>query len=251
MALHTTDSAQTGNTLPDDISSPLLEAQSLSLRHAGGTGVDDISLSLRRGDIIGLLGLNGAGKSTTLRLLCGVLVPDSGSVHVNGLSLTEAPLQARAQIGYLPDQPPLYDDMRVREYLTLTGRIRGLDRRRTTLRLSQIIEQCALGDVQHRIIGTLSKGFRQRIGLAQALIHEPAVVLLDEPANGLDPQQMDGMRQLIADVGRDQTLIFSTHLLAEVTATCNRVAIIHSGRLVADRPCSGDDLAAVFQEATS
>lgn len=251
MALHTPDSAQAGDATPADTCAPLLEAHSLSLRHSSDAGVADISLSLQRGDIVGLLGLNGAGKSTTLRLLCGALVPDAGSVQVNGYSMSDNPLQARAQIGYLPDQPPLYDDMRVSEYLTLTGRIRGLDRATTAKRLSSIIDQCALGDVRRKIIGTLSKGFRQRIGLAQALIHEPAVVLLDEPANGLDPQQMEGMRQLISDIGRNQTIIFSTHLLAEVKATCNRVAIIHSGRLVADRPCNGDDLETVFQEATS
>ncbi len=249
MALHTSDSEQAGETPPTDSGSPLLEARGLNLQHAGGAGVSDLSLQLQRGDIVGLLGLNGAGKSTTLRLLCGALVPDSGSVHVSGYSLADAPLQARARIGYLPDQPPLYNDMRVSEYLTLTGRIRGLDRQQTAIRRTQIIDQCDLGDVQGKIIGTLSKGFRQRVGLAQALIHEPAVVLLDEPANGLDPQQMEGMRQLIADIGKEQAIIFSTHLLNEVTATCNRVAIIHAGRLTSDRPYHGEELETVFQEA--
>ena len=251
MALQTPAPAQTDGTAHTDDSAPLLEARGLTLRHGSNAGVRDISLSLQRGDIVGLLGLNGAGKSTTLRLLCGALVPDAGTIQVNGFSMAENPLQARARIGYLPDQPPLYDDMRVNEYLTLSGRIRGLDRRTTALRLSRIVEQCALGEVQRKIIGTLSKGYRQRIGLAQALIHEPAVVLLDEPANGLDPQQMDGMRTLIRDIGQSQTIIFSTHLLAEVTATCTRVAIIHDGQLVADRSDIGDDLESLFHEAIS
>lgn len=251
MALLTPTPAQAPDTASIDTSAPLLEARSLTLRHGSDAGVRDISLSLQRGDIVGLLGLNGAGKSTTLRMLCGALVPDAGTVQINGYSMAENPLQARAQIGYLPDQPPLYDDMRVKEYLTLAGRIRGLDRQTTAKRLSRIVEQCALGDVQGKIIGTLSKGYRQRIGLAQALIHEPAVVLLDEPANGLDPQQMEGMRSLIREIGRSQTIIFSTHLLSEVTVTCTRVAIIHDGQLVADRSGIGDDLETLFLEAIS
>lgn len=251
MVLHTHDTALTGNAMHADTPDLLLQAQSLTLTHGDKGGVDDLSLELRRGDVVGLLGLNGAGKSTTLRMLCGALVPDAGTVQIDGFSMAEHPLQARARIGYLPDQPPLFDDMRVSEYLTLTGRIRGLDRQTTARRQSLIIEQCALGEVQGRIIGTLSKGYRQRIGLAQALIHEPAVVLLDEPANGLDPQQMEGMRNLIREIGRNQTIIFSTHLLSEVTATCSRVAIIHEGRLVADQPNVSDDLEAIFLGAIS
>lgn len=249
MALQTPDTVLASNAAPADIPDLLLEAKSLTLRHGNGAGVEGISFELRRGDIVGLLGLNGAGKSTTLRLLCGALMPDAGSVSINGFSMTDNPLQARAHIGYLPDQPPLYDDMRVSEYLTLTGRIRGLDRQTTLRRRSRVIEQCALGDVQGRIIGTLSKGYRQRIGLAQALIHEPAVVLLDEPANGLDPQQMEGMRNLIREVGESQAIIFSTHQLAEVSATCSRVAIIHGGKLVANRPEIDSGLEALFLEA--
>ncbi|ASJ71173.1 ABC transporter ATP-binding protein [Granulosicoccus antarcticus] len=251
MALHTKSLADAADTSGARNTTPLLEAQGLTLRHSDATGISDISLSLYRGDIVGLLGLNGAGKSTTLRILCGVLVPDQGSVVINGQSMSDNPLQARAQVGFLPDQPPLYDDMRVCEYLTLTGRIRGLKGKRLKTRQLQLIEQCALGDVQRKIIGTLSKGFRQRVGLAQALIHEPAVVLLDEPANGLDPQQMDGMRKLISDIGQQQAILFSTHLLSEATAICNRVAIIHEGKLVADRPANGDDLQQIFQGAIS
>ncbi len=251
MDLHTTDIAAATDIRDVSTGSPLLEARGLSVRLGAESGVRDISLSLQRGDIVGLLGLNGAGKSTTLRMLSGVMVPDEGSVIINGLSMADNALQARAQVGYLPDQPPLYDDMRVCEYLFLTGRIRGLQGKRLKDRQALVIEQCALGDVQRKIIGTLSKGYRQRIGLAQALIHEPAVVLLDEPANGLDPQQMDSMRTLIRQVGERQAILFSTHLLSEATATCNRIAIIHDGKLVADRPVAGDDLQQLFQETTS
>ena len=251
MDLHTTDMTAAADLMDVSTGTPLLEARGLSVRLGADKGVRNISLTLQRGDIVGLLGLNGAGKSTTLRMLCGVLVPDEGSVTVNGLSMADDALQARAQVGYLPDQPPLYDDMRVCEYLSLTGRIRGLQGKRLKDRQALVIEQCALGDVQRKIIGTLSKGYRQRIGLAQALIHEPAVVLLDEPANGLDPQQMDSMRTLIRQIGERQAILFSTHLLSEATATCNRIAIIHDGKLVADRPASGDDLQQLFQETTS
>ncbi len=251
MDLHTSDIADAVDFMDVSTGTPLLEARGLSVRLGADSGVRDISLTLQRGDIVGLLGLNGAGKSTTLRMLCGVLVPDEGSVIVNGLSMADEPLQARAQVGYLPDQPPLYDDMRVCEYLSLTGRIRGLQGKRLKDRQAQLIEQCALGDVQRKIIGTLSKGYRQRIGLAQALIHEPAVVLLDEPANGLDPQQMDSMRSLIRQIGEQQAILFSTHLLSEATATCNRIAIIHDGKLVADCPAAGNDLQQLFQETTS
>ncbi len=229
----------------------VLVADKLNRRLSESASVNDISFSLARGDVLGLLGLNGAGKSTTLRMLCGVLVPDSGSVSVKGLSMEDHPLVAREHIGYLPDQPPLYNDMRVSEYLKLAGQIRGLKATKLRSRQTAITEQCDLGDVQHKLIGTLSKGFRQRVGLAQALIHEPAVVLLDEPSNGLDPQQMEGMRRLISDIAQSQAIIFSTHLLSEAKAICNRIAIIHAGRLVADRPADGTDLELIFHGATS
>ena len=229
----------------------LLDASNLCLRHSDAAAVNNISLRMQRGDIVGLLGLNGAGKSTTLRMLCGVLVPNSGSISVNGYDMAERPLLARAHIGFLPDQPPLYNDMRVHEYLTLTGRIRGLKGSVLRERHETVLTQCALTDVTKKIIGTLSKGYRQRVGLAQALIHDPALVLLDEPSNGLDPQQMESMRALIKQIGQTQGIIFSTHLLSEVTATCNRVAIMHEGNLVADRSSLGEDLEATFRAATT
>ena len=213
--------------------------------------VSDISLRLYTGDTLGLLGLNGAGKSTTLKMLCGMLAPDSGSVTVNGYSMLESPLQARAQVGFLPDQPPLYNDMRVSEYLRLCGQIRGLRGKKLRLRQDEVTEQCSLGDVQGKLIGTLSKGYRQRAGLAQAMIHEPAVLLLDEPSNGLDPQQLDGLRQLIRHYASDHAVIFSTHLLSEAQTVCNRIAVIHDGKLVADQPADGADLETLFRGATT
>lgn len=221
-------------------------------RHLDSTlAVSDISLSLFAGDTLGLLGLNGAGKSTTLKILCGMLAPDSGSVTINGYSMLESPLQARAQIGFLPDQPPLYNDMRVVEYLRLCGRIRGLRGQQLRLRQSTVTEQCSLGDVQRKLIGSLSKGYRQRVGLAQAMIHQPAVLLLDEPSNGLDPKQLDGMRQLISDYANEHAVVFSTHLLSEAQATCNRIAVIHEGKLVADQAADGADLESLFRGVTA
>lgn len=231
--------------VPDSV----LQANALHRTLGTHAAVTDISLNLARGDVLGLLGLNGAGKSTTLRMLCGMLVPDSGQVTVNGHSMMEEPLQARAQIGFLPDQPPLYDDMRVSEYLQLCAQIHALKGAMMTSRMASVVEQCALGDVQNKLIAALSKGYRQRVGLAQAIIHQPAVLLLDEPGNGLDPQQLDAMRELIRRYADENAVVFSTHLLAEAQSTCNRIAIIHEGRLVADEPAHGAELDALFRGA--
>lgn len=229
----------------------VLEARALHRHLDDKLVVSDVSLQLNAGDTLGLLGLNGAGKSTTLRMLCGMLAPDSGSITVNGYSMLESPLQARAQIGFLPDQPPLYNEMRVSEYLSLCGQIRGLTGQALSLRQSQVIEQCSLASVQKKLIGTLSKGYRQRVGLAQAMIHKPRVLLLDEPSNGLDPQQLDGMRQLIRDYANNHAVVFSTHLLSEAQAICNRIAVIHQGKLVTDQASDGADLEALFRGATA
>ncbi|MFK8075098.1 MAG: ABC transporter ATP-binding protein [Granulosicoccus sp.] len=226
-----------------------LQATSLHKRLSANAAVSNISLNLQRGEVLGLLGLNGAGKTTTLRMLSGVLVPDSGTVSIDGFSLSGQPLHARSRLGYLPDQPPLYDDLRVHEYLILAGKIRGLGGKQLQKRQSTVIEQCMLGPVVGKHIGALSKGYKQRVGLAQALIHEPALLLLDEPSNGLDPQQLEGMRALITDVAATSAVILSTHLLSEAQAICNRVAIIHEGRLVTDQASSGEDLERIFQGA--
>jgi len=226
-----------------------LQANGLHRVLGNDIAVSDVSLSLSRGDVLGLLGLNGAGKSTTLKMLCGMLVPDKGTVIVNGYSMNEQPLKARAQIGFLPDQPPLYNDMRVSEYLTLCGQIRGLTGSTLASQLLSTIERCSLGEVRQKLIATLSKGYRQRVGIAQAIIHQPEVVLLDEPSNGLDPQQLEGMRELIRRYAEDHAVVFSTHLLAEAQACCNRVAIIHEGKLTVDTPVAGADLDTLFHGA--
>jgi len=228
----------------------VLSAVSLSRKLSEKASVSDISLDIKRGDIVALLGLNGAGKTTTLRMLSGVLTPDEGTITINGHSLTDSPIEARRQIGFLPDQPPLYNSMRVNEYLTLAGRIRGLKGNRLTERQSTVTEQCMLESVNKNLISTLSKGYRQRVGLAQALIHQPALLLLDEPSNGLDPQQLDSMRNLIIETGKSTAVILSTHLLSEAKTSCNRIAIIHDGKLVADRAANGGDLEHIFHGAT-
>lgn len=227
----------------------LLNAANLCRSLGATAAVDDVSIHLQRGDVLGLLGLNGAGKSTTLRMLCGMLVPDSGTVSIAGYAMAEQPLKARARIGFLPDQPPLYNDMRVHEYLRLCGQIRGLKGALLARNQAFITEQCALEEVNTKLIGNLSKGFRQRVGLAQAMIHEPDVLLLDEPSNGLDPQQLDTMRTLIRAYAKNHAVVFSTHLLAEAQAICNRVAIIHKGKLVADTTTDGANLEELFRRS--
>ncbi len=231
----------------------LLQAEGLARSHGQVESVRELSLKLARGDVMALLGLNGAGKSTTLRLLCGVLAPDAGNVTVVGHSLEDEPLAARGCLGYLPDHPPLYPDMRVRDYLVLAARLRRVPPTEVKGQVENVLARCDLESVGARRIRQLSKGFRQRVGLAQAVIHEPAVVLLDEPGSGLDPQQMEGMRELITSLGRHGAVIFSTHLLGEAEAVCNRVAVMHEGTLVADQPIDTDRqaLASLFTNLTS
>lgn len=237
---------------PSDV---LLDARGLGRRYGaggGGTagGVRDVTLALRAGDVLGLLGLNGAGKSTTLRLLAGVLAPDAGSVTIAGHSLEDAPLEARARLGYLPDLPPLYPDMRVDDYLAHAARLRRLKGAALAAAVDRAVERCRLGDVRRRRIEVLSKGYRQRVGLAQALVHEPSVLLLDEPGSGLDPQQTEELRALVTDYGREHAVVLSTHLLHEAQSVCNRVAVVHEGRLVAERAADGAELETLFAELT-
>jgi len=211
----------------------LLQANALTREISPSAKVADVSLTLRRGDVLGLLGLNGAGKSTTLKMLAGLLVPDEGDIFIHGESLAEQPLKARAHLGYLPDTPPLYPDMRVASYLKLTAQLRRVPRKQIKSAVSYALETCDLGSVSRHRIAALSKGFRQRVGLAQAIIHRPKLILLDEPSNGLDPHQMQGMRQLIKNLGEDASVVFSTHLLPEAIAVCNHIAVMHNGRIVA------------------
>ncbi len=242
--------------------SSLLEARELTRylpgarRDAASPIVDALSLSLQSGDVLGLLGLNGAGKSTTLRMLAGCLTPHAGSVHVAGHSMSDEPAAARAALGYLADRPPLYDDMRVEPYLRFTAALRNMPRRDINHAVQAVIEECQLADIARRRNGRLSKGQRQRVGIAQAIIHRPSVVLLDEPGSGLDPQQQDELRQLIRRLGHDRTVVFSTHVLSEVQACCTRIAVIHGGRLMAEHdllaePSARDELADLFHQIVS
>ena len=209
-------------------------------------GVHGVTLALRRGDVLGLLGLNGAGKSTTLKLLAGVLAPDSGTLRIAGHSMTDAPLEARARLGYLPDVPPLHPDMRVGAFLAHAARLRRLTGGAIAEAVARVIERCDLGGVRERRIEGLSKGYRQRVGLAQALVHDPEVLLLDEPGSGLDPHQTEELRALVREHGRAHCVLFSTHLLHEARSVCNRVAVVHEGRLVAERPADGQALDTLF-----
>lgn len=196
--------------------------------------IDGLTFSVARGEIAGFLGPNGAGKSTTMKILTGVIAPTAGKACINGLDVTEKPVAVKRIIGYLPEHNPLYTDMYVREYLYFTGRLYGL--RGSTLRagVDEMIERCGLAREQHKKIEALSKGYRQRVGLAQALLHNPQVLILDEPTSGLDPNQILEIRQLIKEVSHDKTVIFSTHILQEVEALCDRVIVINQGVLVAD-----------------
>ena len=196
--------------------------------------VDNISFEVHLGDILGFLGPNGAGKSTTMKIATGFIPPSEGLVEVMGLEVTKSPLEARKYIGYLPEHNPLYLDMYVHEYLAFIGGLHGLRGKPLKARIAEMISFCGLVLEQNKKIGTLSKGYRQRVGLAQALIHDPSVLILDEPTTGLDPNQLAEIRKLIKQISQDKTVILSTHIMQEVKALCNRVVIIDRGNIVAD-----------------
>src|SRR5688500_16097878 len=211
----------------------MIEAQSLVRRYGDFTAVDGISFSVGEGEIVGMLGPNGAGKTTTIRMITGFLPPTSGTVTVAGKDLFESPREARRDIGYLPENVALYNEMRVEEYLAYRARLEGVPRGATREAIGSAIERCLLADVRRQIIGTLSKGYRQRVGLATAILHRPRVLVLDEPTVGLDPKQIIAIRELIRELGREQTLMHSTLVLPEVELLCRRVMIIARGRIVA------------------
>ncbi len=196
--------------------------------------INDISFDVKTGEILGFLGPNGAGKTTTMKIITCYMPPTSGSVDVDGYSIADYSLEVRRKIGYLPELNPLYLDMNVVDYLEYAARLHGLDRATMKRQLGQMVEVCGLKDVRHKDIGELSKGYRQRVGLAQAMIHEPDVLILDEPTSGLDPNQIIEIRNLIRQLGRAKTVILSTHILSEVQATCDRVIIINDGAIAAD-----------------
>src|SRR2546426_3050137 len=211
----------------------MIEVADLTKRFAGHTAVSSISFTVARGEIVGLLGPNGAGKSTTMRILSCYLPATSGTVRVAGLDVCKHSQEVRRRIGYMPENNPLHYEMRVREYLKFRSRLKGLSRRRSRERLEVVLEQCGLTEVSRRIIGQLSKGFRQRVGLADALVHEPELIILDEPTLGLDPNQIRSVRQLIKNLAHAHTVLISTHILPEAEMTCHRMVIMYEGRILA------------------
>jgi ABC-2 type transport system ATP-binding protein len=210
--------------------------KNLSRFYGDARAVDDISFEVHSGEILGFLGPNGAGKTTTMRVITCYLAPSKGSVTVEGRDVHEESLEVRKLVGYLPEQNPLYLDMNVLEYLQYTAQLQGVVATQLPRRMKEMVEVCGLGDMKHKDIGQLSKGYRQRVGLAAAMIHDPRVLILDEPTSGLDPNQIVEIRSLIQDLGKQKTVILSTHILPEVQATCNRVIIINRGKIVADGP---------------
>jgi ABC-2 type transport system ATP-binding protein len=212
----------------------LIEVQGLTRYYADRPAIQDLTFSVPRGQVLGFLGPNGAGKSTTMRILTGYLGPSAGTATVAGFDLVDHSLEARRHIGYLPETTPLYKEMRVAGFLHMLCRLRAVPAAKRRARVDAAIEVCGLSDRRNEVIGRLSRGLRQRVGLAQAIVHDPEVLILDEPTAGLDPAQTRETRELITRLGRDHTVVLSSHILPEVSATCDRVLIINHGRLVAD-----------------
>src|SRR5579885_2191448 len=211
----------------------MITVQQLTKKYARNTAVDHISFSVEKGQIVGFLGPNGAGKTTTMRMLTCFLPPTSGTAVVAGFDVLEQPLEVKRRIGYLPETPPLYLEMRTAEYLTFVGRLKGLSGPALAERVEYVLGRCAVADVRDKVMGKLSKGYRQRVGLAQAIIHNPDVLILDEPTAGRDPKQINETRDLIKSLAGDHTIILSTHILPEVEQTCQQVIIINRGKVVA------------------
>jgi len=211
----------------------MIKVEGLTKRYARTLAVDNISFEVEKGQIVGFLGPNGAGKTTTMRVLTCFLPPTAGVAQVAGFDVLEQPLEVKKRIGYLPETPPLYPDMEVSEYLTFVGKLKGLASADVPKRVSEVCDRCAIADVRMKLIGKLSKGYRQRVGLAQAILHNPDVLILDEPTSGLDPKQIIETRELIRSLAGDHTIILSTHILSEVEHSCERVIIINQGKLVA------------------
>jgi len=211
----------------------MITVKDLTKRYARTTAVDAISFQVAKGQIVGFLGPNGAGKTTTMRILTCFLPPSAGTVQVAGFDVLEQPLEVKKRIGYLPETPPIYPEMETAEYLNFVGKLKGLRVPELEKRVDYVCDRCAIADVKSRLLGKLSKGYRQRVGLAQAIIHNPDVLILDEPTAGLDPKQINETRDLIRGLAGDHTIILSTHILSEVEQTCEQVIIIDKGKLVA------------------
>lgn len=211
----------------------MIEVEKLTKRYGPTLAVSEVTFEAQKGEVLGFLGPNGAGKTTTMRVITGYFPPTEGRVRVAGYDVVENPLEAKRRTGYMPENPPVYPDMTVTEYLAFVGRIKGVSRGELKSRLGEILEKCAITEVRDRQIGRLSKGYRQRVGLGQALIHHPDVLVLDEPTAGLDPKQIIETRELIKGLAGQHTVILSTHILPEVSKTCQRVVVINAGKIVA------------------
>lgn len=211
----------------------MISVKELTKRYAGIVAVNQISFEVAKGQIVGFLGPNGAGKTTTMRMLTCFLPPSAGTATVAGFDVLEQPIEVKKRIGYLPETPPIYPEMETTEYLKFVGKLKGLSGAELQKRVDYVCERCAVADVKKRLLGKLSKGYRQRVGLAQAIIHNPEVLILDEPTAGLDPKQINETRDLIKSLAGDHTIILSTHILPEVEQTCEQVIIINKGKLVA------------------
>ena len=240
----------------------MIEAKELSKRYGDIVAVDEVSFSVEKGEVVGFLGPNGAGKTTSMRMLTGFLPPSEGTAVIAGHDIFEDPIAARRSVGYLPESPPLYPEMTVTSFLEYVARIKDVPRARRRGAVDRALERCALVEVRKQVIGTLSKGFKQRVGLAQAIVHDPPVLILDEPTIGLDPLQVREIRGLIAELAapakgeQQQTVVLSTHILAEVEAICRRVILISEGRKAVDAPLAdltadGHSLEEIFTRETA
>jgi ABC-2 type transport system ATP-binding protein len=216
------------------MSDAMIEVEGLTKDYGATRAVDQVTFNVRKGEVLGFLGPNGAGKSTTMKMLTCYLAPTAGRARVAGFDVFDQSLEVRRRIGYLPEDTPIYRDMTVLEYLQFAAELRQMDPAKSSGRIKEIGGRCGLVDVAGKLVGELSKGFRQRLGLAQAMLHDPDILILDEPTSGLDPNQIVEIRSLIKEIGREKTVILSTHILPEVQATCSRIVIISGGKLVAD-----------------
>ena len=215
---------------------PMIEVSGLQKRFGAHVALAGIDFTISKGEVVGFLGPNGAGKSTTMKILTGFLSPSGGQAKVCGVDVVEHPVAARRHLGYLPEASPVYPDMRVEDYLDFAGRVRNLPRSERASAIERALDRCGLVDRRRQVVGTLSKGYKQRVGLAQAMLHQPDILILDEPTSGLDPNQIVDIRRLIREIGERRTVILSTHILSEVQASCDRVLIVNRGSLVADGP---------------
>ena len=216
-----------------------VSARGLSRRYGAHTAVNGLDLEVRQGEVLGLLGPNGAGKTTTMQMITGNLAPSDGEIRICGIDLLEQPVLAKARIGYLPETPPLYRELNVEEYLRLAARLHRVPRARCAPAVDAAMQRCGISDVARKLIGSLSKGYQQRVGIAQAIVHEPDLVILDEPTVGLDPNQILDIRALIRELGRAHSVILSTHILSEVESVCDRVQILHHGEVVFSNSIAG------------